>query len=288
MDREVRSLTTQQIQALIFLSCQVAERIEIHRIQRLRRLAEDQLEQHKLNTIAFFKMAALGELASGIAHEINNPLAAIMARAGQLVDIADQEQDPRQQIKAIGQQIERICLRMARTVNSVKNFARNEETEPKVDASVPTLIDTTIDICREKFKGDVRLEVSISDILLSADGVRLFCHPIQISQVLLNLLSNAHYAAMLSDEKWVRINVTDHTDEVEFSVTDSGSGISTELRKKIMQPFFTTKPVGQGTGIGLSISAKIVNEHGGELSLDETSSETRFVFRLQKRERANT
>lgn len=288
LDTRPRNLSLRQTQSISFLAKQTALRIELHRREHQRAAAEARLEQHKNNTMAFFKLSALGEMASGIAHEINNPLAAIMSRAEQLIDISEQERDPRQQTKMIGQQIEKICLRIARTVNSVKNFARDEELEPMTKVSVSTLVETTLDICREKFKGDVSLDVSISDALLSKNMPTVSCHPIQISQVLLNLLSNAHYAAAQSEEKWVRIEIKNQIDDVEFSVTDSGAGIPAELRAKIMQPFFTTKPIGQGTGIGLSISGKIMQDHGSTLELDETSKTTRFVFRLKKSEASPT
>ena len=103
-----------------------------------------------------------------------------------------------------------------------------------------------------------------------------------MSQVLLNLLFNARDAVRDLKDKWVRLEVMNLSDFVEFSVTDSGTGISNAVRERIMQPFFTTKDVGQGTGLGLSISRGIVEAHGGRLYYDEKSQHTRFVFVIPK------
>ncbi|HEX4924120.1 MAG TPA: ATP-binding protein, partial [Bdellovibrionales bacterium] len=108
------------------------------------------------------------------------------------------------------------------------------------------------------------------------------CRPTQISQVLLNLLNNAHDAVAEQTEKWVKLDVRDLGDSVELSVTDSGAGIPPEIQEKIMQPFFTTKQIGEGTGLGLSISKGLVDSHHGQLRLDAKSKNTRFVVLLPK------
>jgi C4-dicarboxylate-specific signal transduction histidine kinase len=111
------------------------------------------------------------------------------------------------------------------------------------------------------------------------------CHPSQISQVLLNLLNNAYDAALAQPDRWIELDARDQGSLVEISVTDSGPGIPRELARKIMDPFFTTKPPGKGTGLGLSISSNIMTDHGGSLSLDQNSPHTRFVMSLPKIQR---
>jgi two-component system sensor histidine kinase HupT/HoxJ len=102
--------------------------------------------------------------------------------------------------------------------------------------------------------------------------------------VLLNLFNNAYDAVASHSERWVRLEARADGPEVEISVTDSGDGIPEAVRAKMFQPFFTTKAVGQGTGIGLSISCGIVAGHRGTLEVDTHSAHTRFVLRLPRRQ----
>lgn len=124
--------------------------------------------------------------------------------------------------------------------------------------------------------------------------MRLSAHPVpedwslewrgsQISQAILNRLSNAHDAVVEADVRWVKLAVRDFGDAFELCVTDTRPGIPETGAQKIMAPFFTTKTTGNGTGLGLSISSKIVAEHFGRLYLDRSVPNTRFVVILPKR-----
>jgi C4-dicarboxylate-specific signal transduction histidine kinase len=111
----------------------------------------------------------------------------------------------------------------------------------------------------------------------------VYCREVQIGQVLLNLLQNAFDAvAEQPEERWVRLAALVRDDAVEFSVTDSGTGIPPGLKSKIMYPFFTTKELGKGTGLGLTISQSIVKDHGGELDLREENGHPCFFFCLPR------
>jgi signal transduction histidine kinase len=141
------------------------------------------------------------------------------------------------------------------------------------------LIEQSLALCEARFKKDaVKL---ITEPVPSEWSLE--CRDSQISQVLLNLLGNAHDAAMEAPERWVKLAAEDIGDSFEFSITDSGPGMTEEIADKILEPFFTTKPAGKGTGLGLSISHKIVVEHMGQLALDRASPHTRFTVRLPKR-----
>jgi C4-dicarboxylate-specific signal transduction histidine kinase len=109
------------------------------------------------------------------------------------------------------------------------------------------------------------------------------CRESQISQVLLNLLSNAHDAVQGTEKAWIALSVKELGEHFEISVTDSGHGIPESIAQKVMKPFFTTKPLGKGTGLGLSISSNIMIDHHGELRVDTTSANTRFVMTLPKK-----
>jgi C4-dicarboxylate-specific signal transduction histidine kinase len=117
------------------------------------------------------------------------------------------------------------------------------------------------------------------DIVAVEDG-QVNCRPTQLSQVLLNLLSNAFDAVSALSEKWVRLTVTQEEQKLIIKVIDSGNGIPSDIAEKIMQPFFTTKVIGKGTGLGLSISRGIIESHEGALFYDPSEKNTTFVIEL--------
>jgi C4-dicarboxylate-specific signal transduction histidine kinase len=131
-------------------------------------------------------------------------------------------------------------------------------------------------LCREKF-AYAGIDVGVPEDDLE---IEVKCVPEQIGQVLLNLLSNSYDAVKSLETKWVKIEIERSGEFVVLRVTDSGSGISEAIQKKLMQPFFTTKTVGQGTGIGLSISRGIAEKHGGSLEYDPASQQTSFRLKL--------
>jgi C4-dicarboxylate-specific signal transduction histidine kinase len=108
------------------------------------------------------------------------------------------------------------------------------------------------------------------------------CKIVPLGQVVYNLVSNALDAISEHENPWVRINVEEKGDELEFSVTDCGNGITKEAEEKIFQPFFTTKEVGKGTGLGLAISQGTLEEMGSSLKIDHDCENTRFYFRIKK------
>ena len=118
----------------------------------------------------------------------------------------------------------------------------------------------------------------------SSFDLPLDCRPVQISQVLLNLLSNALDAVENTENPWIAIEAEaiPEKQEIEIRITDSGPGIPNAVAEKMMNPFFTTKPSGKGTGLGLSISTRIMQEHGGTLRLDRSHPYTQFILRLPR------
>ncbi len=146
--------------------------------------------------------------------------------------------------------------------------------------SVASLIEDTLSFCRERFKNhEVNLTVHCPAEL------KVHARPVQLSQVLLNLLNNAHDAVEGLSEKWIKIESAERDGLIEISVTDSGAGIPIQLQEKILQPFFTTKEPNRGTGLGLSVSNSILMSHKGSLSIDSKCANTRFVVALPKESR---
>lgn len=236
------------------------------------------LKRQQAELIHASKMMSLGEMAGGVAHEINNPLAIINGRAGQLRELLDEPEIDLKQAREMVDSIERTSLRIAKIVKGLRTFSRNAESDPFEVTPLKIIVEDTLAFCRERFRiQGVGLEFDSVD-----ENISLECRATQISQALLNLLNNAFDAALRQQKKWVRLAVECDDSSVSLRVTDSGRGIPDDIREKILQPFFTTKDVGQGTGLGLSISRGIVQSHGGELYLDLQSKNTSFVIKLTR------
>lgn len=223
------------------------------------------------------KMASLGEMAGGIAHEINNPIAIIQGRAQHMRErIESGELNKDYLLKGISK-IEEVTNRIIVIIKSLRSFSRNAEKDPFLEVPLQQIINETLELCRERLKNH-SIELRISPI----PNISISCRGPQISQVLLNLLNNAHDAVIGTQSPWIMVRVSDLVDQIEISVIDSGPGIPAAIADRIMEPFFTTKDIGKGTGLGLSIAKGLVEDHHGELKLDQNSSNTRFVVLLPK------
>ncbi len=265
-EKEINELNDQLITANLNLEKKVEQRTElIHEQQKILQASS--------------KMSALGEMAGGIAHEINSPLASIKTISSQMQEIIDDEPLDKSLLKDMSTQVEKTTDRIARIVQGLRTFSRDGSRDPLHPVNVRQLIDETLSLCQERLKHQ-GTHVGIQDVRpdLFFDG-----RATEISQVLLNLVNNANDAVASLKEKWVKIAVKDSDDWIEIQVTDSGGGVPTEVREKIFQPFFTTKEIGKGTGMGLSIAVGIMRGHHGDLKLDTQCSNTRFVIRLPKK-----
>lgn len=227
------------------------------------------------------KMSALGEMAGGIAHEINNPIGIIHARVSDLRELAEESESiPSAAVIETMDRVAALVMRVARITKGMRKFARDANRDPFLITTVGEILEDTLSFCREKFRlhsVDLRLPAGPLDLTVE-------CRATEISQVLLNLLNNALDAVDQMENSWVAIGVADQDSKVEISVTDSGGGIPSEIREKLTQPFFTTKEIGKGTGLGLSIVRGIVESHGGTFQLDVDSPNTCFRITLPKRQ----
>ena len=223
------------------------------------------------------KMSSLGEMAGGIAHEVNNPLAIIQAKTGFIKKKIEYGQLSVDSLKTDLITIENTVERIAKIIRGLRAFSRHSASDAMELTRLSQLIEDTLALCRERFKNhSVQLNVNCTDDLF------ISCRASQISQVILNLLGNAFDAVEKLDEKWVHIDVVAQESILCISVTDSGLGIPKKIAEKLMQPFFTTKEIGKGTGLGLSISRGITEEHGGHLLYDSSSRHTKFIIELPR------
>lgn len=235
----------------------------------------DRLKEAQSQLLQSSKLSALGEMAGGVAHEINNPISVIMLMADEIRDLGDAPADRAELGRALDK-ITSTAKRIATIVAGLRTFSRDGTRDPAEFFPVETMITETLSFCAERFKSHgIRLEVLPFDRALQVEGRR-----IQLSQVLLNLLNNAYDAIDGTASPWVRVEVNLVDGHLRLSVTDSGSGLSPETEAKVFEPFFTTKQVGKGTGLGLSISRGIVESHRGRLFVDHGLSHTCFVVEL--------
>lgn len=239
---------------------------------------ENEINEQRLKMIAASKMSALGEMAAGVAHEINNPLAIIVSWASMLREGIKAQKPNLEQMSDGIDRIEKTAHRIGKIIAGLRSFSRDSSTDSMVDCSAEKIISETLELCSERFK-ERGISISVTGDLHAS----LMCRPVEISQVLMNLLGNAHDAISNLPQKWVKIAVREMTDSTIFSVTDSGAGIPDTMKEKIMQPFFTTKEVGKGTGLGLSISKGIIDSHRGRLVYELVDGHTQFSFTIPKK-----
>lgn len=219
------------------------------------------------------KMAAIGQLVSGVAHEVNNPLASISAFAQLLMADRGLRPDQRHSVEVISGE----ARRAARIVHNLLTFARQHKSE-KVLADINKVLDDTIEL-----RG---YELNVRGIRVEREFDRnppeTMIDVYQLQQVLLNLITNAEQAMASVERGTHRLTLRTRTlpDVIRVEVEDTGPGIPPESLDVIFNPFFTTKPTGQGTGLGLSISLGIVSEHGGRIWAERASVGARFCIEL--------
>lgn len=243
-----------------------------------KRKATATIEAQRASMINSSKLSALGEMAGGVAHEINNPVAGIQGKAYQLMRMIDSNRYDAEKFKVDLKKIYDTADRIAKIVKGLKAFSRNADKDPHEMTNIKKLLNETLDFTRERMQNHgIQLEVIDAPV----DGP-LFCRSTQLIQVLMALINNSYDAIQSLKEKWIKIETLIHNDSnmAEIRITDSGSGIKPEIAQKMMQPFFTTKGIGKGVGLGLSVASGIISEHGGRLYLDEKCPNTRFIIEL--------
>jgi PAS domain S-box-containing protein len=231
-------------------------------------------KQLQLQLIQSEKMAAIGQLVSGVAHELNNPLASISA-FGQLL-LTERSLSPTQRHSVdviVGE-----GRRAARIVHNLLTFARQHKAE-KVDASINKVLEDTLEL--RAYELTVRGIAIVREMDECVPETMIDVY--QLQQVLLNLITNAEQAMRDIDRPNHRLTVRTRRlrDAIRIEIEDTGTGVPPESLALIFNPFYTTKPTGEGTGLGLSISLGIIGEHGGRIWAENVrGSGTRFCIDL--------
>ncbi len=276
--------------ALVFGAATIFALVRLRRsAETLRRLNES-LEtrvQERTQTIAdqqqrmfaSSKLASLGEMAAGIAHEINNPLTVISATSEELQDLVAEQQFDHAYAGKLAHRIEATSDRIAKIVRGLRDFSRDGSDAPFASVDLSKVIQNTLALCNERFKKHgIPLRIIVPESASSIQG-----DEIQIEQVLLNLLNNAFDAVIDSPNSWVEVKLIDAGSVIQLTVSDSGRITDPTVLQKLFIPFFTTKEVGKGTGLGLSVSKGIITAHRGDLAVDLQAPNTRFVITLPTR-----
>lgn len=234
-------------------------------------------DQDRMKAIGAARLAAVGEMSAGIAHEINNPLTIINLQGQILRKMMEEDHSLNEKKINCIELVFKMSHRITTIIKSLKNFSREGEWDPVEICSLNKIINETQDFCAARMSGKgISFLVSTS----SDNDLKFLGRPVQIGQVMLNLINNSIDAIQDSDDKWVRIESFKIDKILKIKVTDSGLGIPVDIRKKILQPFFTTKEVGKGTGLGLSLSKGIIEQHSGQFYYDESSTNTTFIIEL--------
>ncbi len=274
---------TEKIAAVIFLlgACAILFMALIlsRRIVRIIRSADKKNEMMQQQVVETGKLASLGELAAGIAHEINNPVAIMVEEAGWIGDLLEEE-DLREtnnlaEFKKSLKQIHTQGKRCKDITHKLLSFARKTDSQTK-DVQINDLIVEIVALSSQMAKYnsvDIRTH-------LQQDIPRMNISPSEMQQVLLNLINNALY---VMEKKGGIIDITSKQsqDQVFIDIADNGPGIPESILPRIFDPFFTTKPVGKGTGLGLSICFGIVQKMGGDITVNSAVGiGTRFRIKL--------
>lgn len=234
--------------------------------------SRESLDMHKEALVRASKLAALGEMASGISHEINNPLTVIYGYMCSFREMIKSREINFEESEKIISDVISTSERIEKIIDGLRIFSREGGNEDFQITSINEIISGTLVFCEQRIKNNgVKLNISDfnQEIFVNARAV-------QISEILLNLLNNAFDAVADTKDPWISIEWKIENRQLKVSVINSGTKIDEKIISKLFQPFFTTKPEGMGTGLGLSISKGLAQANNGNLQLDLFHTNTKF------------
>ena len=240
--------------------------------EKKQQLLASQALAHQAN-----KLAALGEMASGIAHEINSPLQSITLMTFRMKR-ASEKNDNDACLDSI-QRIENAVSTITNIIDGLRKMSRDSSNDIFEDTTPAEIINNVTSITTERY----RLKGIVFTIgYHNLGNILINCQQLRIGQILINLLNNSYDAVLCMADKWIKLELHDAGDFIQFWVIDSGNGIDTSDLQRVFEPMYTTKDIGLGTGLGLSISAEIARQHGGTLTIDSSAKNTTFILNLPK------
>jgi Na+/proline symporter/signal transduction histidine kinase len=269
-----------ELKKQIFLN-QEKEKIMLQETRQLEAIIQKktlELEEQKNVNFHISKMSALGEMAGGIAHELNNPLTIISSSNQVIRKLVEKGTIDKDLFLKYCNYIDKTITRISKIIIGLKTVSRDATNEDFLPTTIGNIIDDVVSLCGEKYRAaGNELRFNLNDPIFQTE---ISCRRVQISQVILNLLSNSYDAIEFLPERWIQIDCAIKDERLVLRFIDSGSGIPKDIQEKIFLPFYTTKEVGKGTGLGLSISNSIINNHNGNFYIDNDCLNTCFVMIL--------
>jgi two-component system, NtrC family, sensor kinase len=279
---------------------------DLKREREEQRVLIKQLEEAHNQLLQAEKLASIGQLAAGVAHEVNNPIGFVNSNLGtlkqyvgdlfKLIDAYESQESglsaaAGEQIKALKTRIDLPFLRedmplliaesidgtarVRRIVQDLRDFSREGDSEWHT-VDVHAGLESTLNVVWSEIKYKAEVERDYAEL------PEIYCLPSQLNQVFLNLLVNA--AQAIAEHGVITLRTRCQGDQVSISVSDTGTGIAPEHLDRIFDPFFTTKPVGKGVGLGLSVTYGIVEKHGGRIEVESVPGQgSTFTIRLPVR-----
>ena len=224
---------------------------------------EQELREKQEQLVQAGKLATLGELTTGVAHELNNPLNNIGLFVGNVIDeLRLGEGEPERLIGDLEKAMEQV-RKATEIISHLRTFGRVAPVEVE-----PVDVDDVIERSLLLMQEQLRLRGIDVELDLCPDELVVLANPIQLEQVFINLLTNARDALEEAAKKVVRVSSSRDENRIRIAFSDSGPGIAPEVAPRVFDPFFTTKEVGAGTGLGLSITYSILKEYGGDISVE--------------------
>lgn len=259
-DEDLRALTLFADQAALALEKAQLYRDSQRQLEKLLSVL-DELGRTQAQLVHSEKLASLGVLAGGVAHEINNPLMVILGRTELMLMDENLGEDPRKNLETICHETERI----GKIVQNLLTFSRKSRQERIESVDVSDVLERTLTLSEHQLTvGNVKVHKQIDPDIQPIDA-----NAGQLQQVFMNLIINAHHAMPDGGELTIR-TASLPDDKVVIEISDSGCGISPEDINRIFDPFFTTKEEGKGTGLGLAVSRNIIDNHGGDIGVHST------------------
>lgn len=235
------------------------------------------IEDQKHQMLEKNKLASLGEMAAGIAHEVNNPLTVIHSNNSIIQKLIQRDEFDISKIQKLTEKTRDQIERITGIITSLRNLSRGLANDNSEYFSIDQVLSEVISLAKMRDKSKKIIFQFNSQIQFNTFGNRG-----QIVQVILNLLNNAIDAIEESTDPWVIIELQDNGKYVDLVITDSGKGISKEIVDKIFMPMYTTKDVGKGTGLGLSLSRTFIEQNFGSLDYISSGKNTSFKISLPK------
>ncbi len=229
------------------------------------------------NLVAASRLKSLEQIASGVCHEVNNPLAIISACSKRLKLMSQTMQGRENEVIKTTQWIDQAVERISYIVQSLYILAHEESRSDSQAVNIVEAIDGALFLFRENLK---KRAIELIEDFRKNPRIMVAGSRSQLSRAILNLVSNSYDAVLAADNPWIKISLSLDEKSIRIKVIDSGPALEQDTILKLTQPFFTTKKLGKGAGLGLSVASAIAESHHGRLFYDKESKHTCFVLEL--------